>query len=170
MPLSLFYWRNWDSEGEWFVSNFTITKWQSQTLMFPHSLFILTCIPLSNRKVQNYSGAWTWYGFPRWLFNRRSGCKQTKLCWEFFSVDVSHIATHIPEMPGLCEYLKLSNTSQLENELLMQVNHLRLQYQYLVSLVDMEGKHDCTRKQSTSRAFNYLLSYRTVNSCEQDWG
>lgn len=57
-------------------------------------------------------------------------------------------STHVPEMPGLCEHLKLSNTSQLENELLMQANHLRLQYQYLVSLVYMECKHECTRKQS----------------------
>lgn len=48
------------------------------------------------------------YGFLRWLFNKRSGCKQTKPCWEFFLVNISYIATHVPKMPGLCEYLKLA--------------------------------------------------------------
>lgn len=64
---------------------------------------------------------------PAQPLNKRRRCKQTKLCWEFFIVRIAYTATHIQEMSGLCEYLKINNTSQVENELRIRTSYLRLQ-------------------------------------------
>ena len=54
------------------------------------------------------------------LSTSRSGYKQVKLSQEFFSGRTAYIATHIQEVSGLRERIKI-NTSQLQNELLTQV-------------------------------------------------
>ena len=112
--------------GKWLVGNFTITKWPSQALTCLHGPFILTCISFLTGRDRTTVERKHGCGFSGWLFNRSRGGKQTKLCWECFSVRIPYIATHTQKLSGLCDCLNTSNTCQVENELLAQANYLRL--------------------------------------------